>query len=100
MKFRYELIFIFFETANFIKQPDPCSRRTEIGEIEHTNKGVVYRRNTRNKHPKNTLEDNTRLNSHLHLKTDSFMGTTIVKTISHTAHRHYSPRNKKLPSQN
>ena len=32
------LYIIFFETTNFIKQPDPCSRRTEIGETEHTNK--------------------------------------------------------------
>jgi len=28
----------FFETANFIKQPNPCSRRTETGETENTNK--------------------------------------------------------------
>ena len=28
----------FFETTNFIKQLDPCSRRTETGETENTNK--------------------------------------------------------------
>jgi len=28
----------FFETANFIKQPNLCSRRTGTGETDNTNK--------------------------------------------------------------